>query len=154
MNISEEDTRILRILQEDGRISNAELAAQTGMSASPCWRRVKRMEEAGVIRGYSARLDRRTLGLDVYAYISVQIDDHSEDITQGFEQAVSALPEIIACHQVTGGADYMLVIATRDLDSFARLANDKLRRLPGIKAINSSFVLKEAKPRTGFPLES
>ena len=152
MDISEEDTRILRVLQDDGRISNADLAARTGMSASPCWRRVKRLEEAGIIRSYSARLDRRALGLDVYAYISVQIEDHSEDITQGFEAGIAEIPEVIAGHQVTGDADYMLMVATRDLDSFAHLANNRLRRLPGIKSINSSFVLKEAKGGTGLPV--
>ncbi len=152
MNILEEDTKILRVLQEEGRISNAELAARVGMSASPCWRRVRKLEREGVIRSYAARLDRRALGLDVYAYISVQIEDHSEDITASFEDAAKALPEIIACHQVTGGADYMLVVASRDLDSFADLANNKLRRLPGIKSINSSFVLKDAKPQAGLPV--
>lgn len=152
MNISEEDTRILRALQDDGRISNTDLAAKTGMSASPCWRRVKRLEEEGIIKSYTARLDRRALGLDVYAYISVQIEDHAENITAAFECAVAEIPEIIACHQVTGGADYMLVVATRDLDSFAHLANNRLRRLPGIKSINSSFVLKEAKGGTGLPV--
>ena len=152
MKLTPEDTRILKALQDDGRISNTDLAAKVGMSASPCWRRVKRLEEAGVIQNYTARLNRRALGLDVYAYISVQIEDHSENITQGFETAVAALPEIIACHQVTGGADYMLVVATEDLDSYARLANEKLRRLPGIKSINSSFVLKEAKGGAGLPV--
>ncbi len=149
---SEEDSKILRVLQEEGRISNADLAARVGMSASPCWRRVRKLEQEGVIRNYAARLDRRALGLDVYAYISVQIEDHGEDITARFEQAARSIPEIIACHQVTGSADYMLVVASRDLDSFAQLANNNLRRLPGIKSINSSFVLNDAKPYAGLPV--
>ncbi|WP_164115612.1 Lrp/AsnC family transcriptional regulator [Sphingorhabdus sp. Alg239-R122] len=152
MSISEEDSKILRVLQEEGRISNADLSARVGMSASPCWRRVRKLEQEGVIRNYAARLDRRALGLDVYAYISVQIEDHSEDITARFEKAALSIPEIIACHQVTGSADYMLVVASSDLDSFAQLANNKLRRLPGIKSINSSFVLNDAKPYAGLPV--
>lgn len=110
------------------------------------------MESDGIISGYSARLDRRALGLGVLAYISVEIGDHTEAVTTEFEEGVGALDEVVACHQVTGAADYMLTVVSRDLDSYAEFANQKLRRLRGIKSIATSFVLREAKPQKGLPL--
>lgn len=150
--IDNDDVRILNVLQTDGRITNAELAERTGMSASPCWRKVRRLEQDGVIRGYGAQLSRRALGLGVHAYVSVEIGDHSGDVTDEFEAAVRGYDEVVACHQVTGGADYMLIVVARDLDSYAEFANRKLRTLRGIKSIATSFVLNEAKPQQGLPL--
>lgn len=152
IELEPEDMRILAALQDNGRITNAELAESVGMSASPCWRRVRRLEAGGVIRGYIARLSRRALGLGVLAYVSVEISDHSEALTQAFEAAVADLDEVIACHQVTGGADYILTVVSRDLDSYADFANRRLRPIAGIKAISTSFVLKEAKPQSGLPV--
>lgn len=152
IELEPEDMRILAALQDNGRITNAELAESVGMSASPCWRRVRRLEAGGVIRGYTARLSRRALGLGVLAYVSVEISDHSEALTQAFEAAVADLDEVIACHQVTGGADYILTVVSRDLDSYADFANKRLRPIAGIKAISTSFVLKEAKPQSGLPV--
>lgn len=147
-----EDLHILRAMQDNGRITNAELAETVGMSASPCWRRVRRLEADGVIRGYTAQLSRRALGLGVLAYVSVEIADHSETVTRQFEQAIAGLDEVIACHQVTGGADYILTVVSRDLDSYADFANKRLRPIAGIKAISTSFVLKEAKAQSGLPV--
>ena len=152
IKLEPEDLHILRALQDNGRITNADLAEGVGMSASPCWRRVRKLEAEGVIRGYSARLSRRALGLGVLAYISVEISDHSEAVTRAFEAAVAGLDEVIACHQVTGGADYILTVVSRDLDSYADFANRRLRPITGIKAISTSFVLKEAKPQSGLPV--
>lgn len=152
IELEPEDLRILRAMQDNGRITNAELAETIGMSASPCWRRVRRLEAGGVIRGYTARLSRRALGLGVLAYVSVEISDHSEALTQAFEAAVADLDEVIACHQVTGGADYILTVVSRDLDSYADFANKRLRPIAGIKAISTSFVLKEAKAQGGLPV--
>lgn len=150
--MDKEDLKILRLLQDDGRITNAELAEKSGMSASPCWRKVRRLEADGIIAGYAARLSRRALGFGVLAYVSVQIDDHADTVTDQFESAVNGFPEVIACHQVTGGADYILTVVSRDLDSYAEFANRELRRLKGIKSINTSFVLREAKPQQGLPI--
>ncbi|GGB61493.1 Lrp/AsnC family transcriptional regulator [Blastomonas aquatica] len=152
IDLEPEDIRILRALQDHGRVTNAELAETVGMSASPCWRRVRRLEAAGVIRGYSARLSRRALGLGVLAYVSVEIADHGEAVTRAFEEAIAGLDEVIACHQVTGGADYILTVVSRDLDSYADFANKRLRPIAGIKAISTSFVLKEAKAQSGLPV--
>ncbi len=152
IKLEPEDLHILRALQDNGRITNADLAEGVGMSASPCWRRVRKLEAEGVIRGYSARLSRRALGLGVLAYVSVEISDHSEAVTRAFEAAVAGLDEVIACHQVTGDADYILTVVSRDLDSYADFANRRLRPITGIKAISTSFVLKEAKPQSGLPV--
>jgi DNA-binding Lrp family transcriptional regulator len=115
-------------------------------------RRVRRPKAEGVIRGYAARLSRRALGLGVLAYVSVEIADHAEAVTRDFEAAVADLDEVIACHQVTGGADYILTVVSRDLDSYADFANTKLRPIAGIKAISTSFVLREAKAPGRLPV--
>lgn len=140
-------------LQSNGRMTNAELAEMTGMSASPCWRRVRRLEEEGVIRGYSADIDRRKIGLGVLVYVSIQIDKHSDEDASRFEQEVVALPEVISCHSVAGGADFILQVVCRDLDTYAEFSMTTLRRLPGIKAMTTNFALKEIKAFEGLPLE-
>ena len=134
-------------------MTNAELAEMTGMSASPCWRRVRRLEEEGVIRGYSADIDRRKIGLGVLVYVSIQIDKHSDEDASRFEQEVVALPEVISCHSVAGGADFILQVVCRDLDTYAEFSMTTLRRLPGIKAMTTNFALKEIKAFEGLPLE-
>lgn len=150
--LSREDVKILSKLQTDGRITNSALAEEVSMSASPCWRRVRQMEEDGVILGYSANLDRRRIGLGVLVYVTIQIDSHSDADATRFEQQVQELPEVISCHSVSGGADFMLMVVCRDLDTYAEFSMTTLRRLPGIKTMTTNFVLKEIKPFTGFPL--
>ncbi|MEP3247984.1 MAG: Lrp/AsnC family transcriptional regulator [Sneathiella sp.] len=150
----DQDKKILRTLQSEGRLSNIELAERTGMSTSPCWRRVKRFENEGVIQGYSANLDRRKLGLGVLVFVSVQIDTHSEEEASIFEQEIVALEEVISCHSVGGGADFMLQVACKDLDAYAEFSMTVLRRLTGIKAMTSSIALKEIKANSGWPLLS
>ncbi|MDD9722787.1 Lrp/AsnC family transcriptional regulator [Sulfitobacter sp. PR48] len=146
------DRRILRELQRDGRMNNNELAERTGMSTSPCWRRTRRLEEAGIIAGYSANLDRRKIGLGVLVYVSVQIDTHGESDAAAFEKAIIDLDEIVTCHSVGGGSDFVLLVACRDLDAYADFSMTVLRRLPGIKAMTSNFALKEIKAFTGFTI--
>lgn len=151
--VSREDRQVLKELQSNGRITNAELAEVTGMSASPCWRRVRRLEDAGVILGYSANVDRRKVGLGVLVYISIQIDKHSDKDASRFEREVVALPEVISCHSVAGGADFILQVVCRDLDTYANFSMTTLRRLPGIKAMTTNFALKEIKPFNGMPFD-
>lgn len=146
------DRRILRELQREGRISNSDLAERTNMAPSPCWRRTRRLEEVGIISGYSANLDRRRIGLGVLVYVSVQIDTHSESDASAFENAIMALDEIVTCHSVGGGSDFILLVACRDLDAYADFSMTVLRRLPGIKAMASNFALKEIKAFTGYPI--
>jgi len=146
------DIRILDALQRDGRLTNQALSAEVGLSTSPCWRRVRQLEEDGVIEGYAARLDRRRIGLGVLAFIRVRIDSHSAAEAEEFAESVRALPEVIACYSIAGDTDFLLQVVSPDLDSYADFAMAVVRRLPGIKEIQTMFVLKEIKPFRGFPL--
>lgn len=146
------DRRILEALQADGRLSNVELADRVAMSASPCWRRVRQLESSGIIKGYRAELDRRKLGLGVLALVSVQIDRHGDADARRFEDEVARLPEVIACYSVSGEADFLLQVVSRDLDTYADFAMTVIRRLPGIKAMHTSFVLKEIKEPGPLPV--
>ena len=148
-----EDRKILKVLQQDGRITNAGLAEQVNMSASPCWRRVRQLEDEGVISGYRAQLNPRQLGLGVMVYVTIQIDNHSDDDATRFEEEIGKLSEVISCHSVSGGADFMLTVVCKDLDSYAEFSMNTLRRLPGIKTMTTNFALKEIKPFEGFPLD-
>ncbi|ARA82430.1 Lrp/AsnC family transcriptional regulator [Pseudomonas ficuserectae] len=147
------DVRILTALQQDGRITNQTLADQIGMSASPCWRRVKQLEEHRYVLGYRAVLDRRKIGLGVMVFIRVSIDSHSEAEARKFEQEVMQLENVVACYSIGGDADFLLQVVARDLDSFADFAMTVVRRLPGIKEMQSMFVLKEIKPFVSFPVK-
>ncbi|ACI54741.1 transcriptional regulator [Rhizobium leguminosarum bv. trifolii WSM597] len=147
------DIRILKALQSEGRLTNQELAERVGMSTSPCWRRVKRLEEAGVIRGYQALVDRRAVGLGVLAFVRVQIDTHSHDEAQRFEREVGELEAVIACYSVAGEADFLLQVVAADLDNYAEFAMTVIRRLPGIKEMHTMFVLKDIKASTILPVQ-
>ncbi|HEV2675628.1 MAG TPA: Lrp/AsnC family transcriptional regulator, partial [Aliidongia sp.] len=129
-----------------------ELAERVGMSASPCWRRVKRLEESGVIRGYQAVVDRRAVGLGVLAFVRVLIDTHSHDEAQRFEHDVRELEQVIACYSVAGESDFLLQVVAADLDAYAEFAMTIIRRLPGIKEMHTMFVLKEIKAATAVPI--
>jgi len=146
------DIKILKHLQQAGRITNQELADKVGMATSPCWRRVKQLEESGVIAGYQAVLDRRKLGLGILAFIRVKIDSHSEEEAQHFERQVAALEPVIACYAVAGDADFLLQVVAEDLDTFSTFAMSTLRRLPGIKEMHTTLVLREVKPLTPLPV--
>ncbi|WP_248804259.1 Lrp/AsnC family transcriptional regulator [Pseudomonas sp. MWU13-2100] len=147
------DVKILTALQQDGRITNQTLAEQIGMSASPCWRRVRQLEEHRYIQGYRAVLDRRRIGLGVMVFIRVSIDHHSEAEARKFEQEVMQLEDVVACYSIGGDADFLLQVVARDLDSFADFAMSVVRQLPGIKEMQSMFVLKEIKPFVSFPVK-
>jgi DNA-binding Lrp family transcriptional regulator len=147
------DARILSALQQDGRMANQTLADHIGMSASPCWRRVRQLEEHRYIQGYRAVLDRRKIGLGVMVFIRVSIDRHSRTEAQKFEEEVMGLEDVVACYSIGGDADFLLQVVARDLDSFAEFAMTVVRQLPGIKEMQSMFVLKEIKPFTSLPVK-
>ncbi|GGW24520.1 Lrp/AsnC family transcriptional regulator [Halomonas sp. 141] len=147
------DVKILTALQQDGRITNQMLADQIGMSASPCWRRVKHLEDQNYIQGYRAVLDRRKIGLGVMVFIRIKIDRHSESEARKFEQEVMQLEDVVACYSIGGDADFLLQVVASDLDSFADFAMSSVRQLPGIKEMQSMFVLKEIKPFVSFPVK-
>lgn len=146
------DIRILEALQRDGRLTNQALADTIGMSTSPSWRRVRRLEETGVIQGYSAILDRKAIGLGVLAFVRIKIDSHSEAEAEQFAAALMKLDAVIACYSIAGDADFLLQVVSRDLDTYADFAMSTLRRLPRIKEMQTTFVLKETKSFKGFPL--
>lgn len=152
MPLEPADARILAALQEDGRLTNQELAERVGLSASPCWRRVKQMEETGAIAGYRARVDRRKVGLGVLAFVRVKIDSHSEAEARAFEDEIQRLDAVVACYSLAGSADFLLQVAAADLDAYAEFAMNVIRRLPRIKEMETAIVLKEVKPLTGWPV--
>ncbi|CFQ61372.1 AsnC family transcriptional regulator [Yersinia frederiksenii] len=150
--ITAADVKILKQLQHSGRMTNQELADKVGMATSPCWRRVKQLEESGIITGYQANIDRRKIGLGILAFIRVKIDSHSEEESKLFEMQVGALKPVIACYAVAGDADFLLQVVAEDLDSFSTFAMSVIRRLSGIKEMQTTFVLREVKPLDHLPL--
>ncbi|WP_199635172.1 Lrp/AsnC family transcriptional regulator [Serratia sp. PAMC26656] len=150
---SQTDIRILAALQQDARITNQTLADELGMSASPCWRKVRKLEDDDVIQGYRAVLDRRKIGLGVMVFIRVSIDSHSEAEARKFEREVIELEDVVACYSIGGDADFLLQVVAGDLDTYADFSMSVIRRLPGIKEMQSMFVLKEIKPFVAFPIK-
>lgn len=146
------DLRILERLQSDGRLTNQALADEVGLSTSPCWRRVRQLEDSGVIAGYRADIDRQKLGLGVLAFIRVKIDSHNAAEAEEFSASVARLREVIACWSIAGDADFLLQVVSPDLDTYADFAMTVIRRLPRIKEMQTTFVLKEIKPFTGLPV--
>ncbi|MCG5240294.1 Lrp/AsnC family transcriptional regulator [Azospirillum doebereinerae] len=146
------DRRILSLLQEDGRQPNNELAERVGLSPSPCLRRVKALEEAGVIAGYVALVDAGSVDLPVNIFVSVSLDRQVEDRLDAFEAAVMERPEVLECYLMTGDADYLLRVVVPDLASYERFLKDHLTRIPGVANIRSSFALKQVRYRTALPL--
>nr|WP_233172538.1 Lrp/AsnC family transcriptional regulator [Pseudomonas chlororaphis] len=143
--LDDTDLAILALLQQDASISNAELSERLSLSLTPCWRRRKRMEEEGVIKDYQANLDRRLLGLDIMAFVHVRFATHSDQTPDDFETVIMRLPEVQACHKITGDADYLLQVLAQDLDSYSDFVEHVLRRQPGIASIQSSLALREVK---------
>ncbi|MEN4609767.1 MULTISPECIES: Lrp/AsnC family transcriptional regulator [Pantoea] len=153
MMLSSTDMKILEILQDDARVTNQVLAEKINISASPCWRKVRKLEEDNVIQGYRAVLDRKKIGLGVMVFIRVVIDSHSEAEARKFEEEVTALEDVVACYSIGGDADFLLQVVASDLDSYADFAMSVVRRLPGIKEMQSMFVLKEIKPLVSYPIK-
>ena len=153
MKLDRYDRHILHILQHEGRISNQELAERVGLSPSPCLRRVRALEEAGIIAGYRALLDARRLGLSLMALIHISMDRHIPERFANFEAAIRELPEIIECLLITGqDADYQLKAAVRDMDAYQELLLERITRIPGVTGVHSSFVLRKVVDKTALPL--
>lgn len=147
------DLHILQELQNDGRLSNTELASRVGLSTAPCWRRVRALEEAGFIKGYHAELDRQKLGLGVLAFVRLDAERNTGDSTRALEEAIRRLPEVVSCHYISGTGTFELQVVTRDLESFSRLAREHLINLPHIKDLHTSFSLGEVKASSSLPLD-
>jgi Lrp/AsnC family transcriptional regulator, leucine-responsive regulatory protein len=136
------DRKILRALSRQARLTNAELAEEVGLSPSPCWTRVKRLEQAGVIRGYHAELDQAALGLPDTVFLEVMMERHDEAQLARFEDAVLAIPEILECWLVTGEYDYVLKAAVGGTAGYEALLREKIYRLPGVRHTRTAFTLR------------
>jgi DNA-binding Lrp family transcriptional regulator len=146
------DRRLLQEVQRDARLTIAELADRVSLSTSPCWRRLKRLEQDGVVTGYHASLEAAKLGWGVLAFVHVMMERHDVKLGAQFEDAVVRIPEIVACHNVSGQYDFLLQVVARDLKGFGEFARGTIRTLPGVKEMNSSFCLKEVKPALALPV--
>ncbi|MBN8510550.1 MAG: Lrp/AsnC family transcriptional regulator [Burkholderiales bacterium] len=146
------DIAILGELQRDARLSNAELASRIGLSAAPTWRRVKWLEQQGVITGYRAEIDRRRIGLGVLAFVRVDAERNNAEATRALEDAIRALPEVVACHYISGAGTFELQVMCTDLDAYSRWARDTLFKLPNFKDLHTSFSLGEVKAGAALPL--
>ena len=150
--IDRTDVKILDLLQEEARLSNVELAQAVGLSPSPCLRRVRLLEEGGVIRRYVTLLDPAKVGLPVSVFVQITLERQVESALQLFEDAVRKHPEVMECYLMTGDADYLLRVVAPDLESYQRFLLDNLTRIPGVASIKSSFALKQVGYRTALPL--
>lgn len=149
MTLDRFDRHILQVLQQDGRINNQELADRIGLSPSPCLRRVRALEESGLIAGYRAVLDAKKLGLTLMALIHIAMDRHTPERFANFEAAVSILPEVLECLLVTGqDADYQLKVIVRDMDHYQALLLNQITRIEGVTGVHSSFVLRQVLAKT------
>jgi DNA-binding Lrp family transcriptional regulator len=146
------DRRILEHLQQNARLSNAELAERCNLSPSPCWRRVRALEEGGVIARYVTLVDPARIGLDVSVFVSVSLSTQVESALEAFEAAIARRPEVMECYLMTGDADYLLRVVVPDLAAYERFLMHHLTRVPGIANIRSSFALRPVKYRTDLPL--
>ena len=146
------DRRIVMALQADARLSNVDLAATVGLSPSPCLRRVKRLEREGYIEGYRASLRRDRVGLGLSVFVGVKIDGHANERALVFERAVSAMPEVIACHLIAGEADYLLEVVVPDLQGYQRFLVGKLLNLAAVREVKSNIAIQTVKAGGPLPL--
>ena len=153
MEIDRFDRQILEILQVEGRIPNQDLADRIGLSPSPCLRRVRALEDSGLITGYRAVLDAKKLGLSLIALVHISMDRHTPERFANFEASVGVLPEVLECLLITGqDADYQIKVAVKDMDHYQALLLNKLTRIEGVTGVHSSFVLRRVIDRTALPL--
>jgi Lrp/AsnC family transcriptional regulator len=150
--MDETDTKILRILQEDSGIAIVDLARQVGLSHTPCWRRVKALEESGAIRGRAVLLDPVILGLPITVLANIKLKAHDEDTLEAFEQAARERPEIVECFTMGGDSDYAVRIVVKSIDAYEHLLKKVLLHFPGVASVNSHFALKCVKNTTRLPI--
>ncbi|QBX36545.1 Lrp/AsnC family transcriptional regulator [Brevundimonas sp. S30B] len=146
------DRKMLRLLQQDGRITNADLARQVALSESACLRRLRALEGAGVISRYAAMINERAVGLPISVFVTVTLASQSEAALTAFEAAVAAVPEVMECYLMTGGSDYLLRLVVRDVDDLERLHAKALTRLPGVNRVSSSVAMRAVVKRGALPV--
>lgn len=153
MKLDAIDRRILDALQRDARLTNVQLADKVGLSPSPCLRRVRLLEKAGVIGGYHAALDRSGLGLGLTVFVGVKVERHHEESAAEFREAMQALREVVSCHLVSGEADFLLQVVVPDLAGYERFLLETLLKLPGVSDIRSNFAIQTVKAQGPLPLD-
>jgi Lrp/AsnC family transcriptional regulator len=146
------ERKILKVLQEDATLSTAQIAERVGLSQSPCWRRIQRLRDEGVIRSQVALVDRRKVGLNAQVFAQVKLDTHGRHHLEEFADAIRDFPEVLECFVLMGPVDFLLRIVASDIDAYERFFFDKLSRVPGIQEINSIVALSEIKSTTTLPL--
>ena len=146
------DIAILKELQTEARLTNTELASRVGLSAAPCWRRVRALEEAGFITGYRAEINRHKIGLGVLAFVRLDAARNTGDVLQTLEEAIRKIPEVVSCHYISGTGPFELQVVSRDLNTFSQFARDVLINLPNVKDLHTSFSLGEVKASSALPL--
>ena len=153
MQLDRYDRQILEVLQQDGRISNQDLADRISLSPSSCLRRLRVLEESGLIRGYRALLDARKLGLSLMALIHISMDRHTPERFTHFEAEVEKIPQVLECLLITGlDADYQLKVVVADMDAYQELLLNRITRIPGVTGVHSSFVLRRVIDNTALPV--
>ena len=153
MQLDRYDLQILNILQQDGRISNQELADRIGLSASPCLRRVKALEECSLITGYHAVLDAKKMGLSLLALIHISMDQHTPERFNNFEAMIAEIPEVLECLLITGqDADYQIKVVVKDMDAYQDLLLNRITRISGVTGVHSSFVLRQVINKLALPV--
>ena len=151
-NLDPVDRRLLKVLQEDGRISNAELARRCNLSPAACFERVRRLRERGVITGYAALIDPAKVGRGLMIFVEVLLDRTTGDMFEAFAESVRRQPEVLECHMVAGGFDYLIKARVGDMDAYRAFLGDVLVRMPGVRETRTYAVLEEVKSTTALPL--
>jgi DNA-binding Lrp family transcriptional regulator len=152
-SLDRHDVVLLTELQRDSRQTVQQLAERVGLSSTPCWKRVKEMEAAGIIRGYTALIDREKVGLSLCVIAELNLTRHSEDEVRRFEKAVAESPQIVSCYSTTGQADYVIKVLVRDIKDYEQFLHETAFKLPGVTHVRSSVVLKEVKSELRLPIE-
>jgi Lrp/AsnC family leucine-responsive transcriptional regulator len=152
MKLDEIDRRLLSALQENGRIPVTDLAEKVGLTTSPCLRRLKILEQAGIIRGYAAHVDQQKVGLPVSVFVSVKLEMQREEALERFEATIRECPEVMECYLMTGSRDYLLRVVAQDLAAYERFLKQTLTRIDGVASIESSFALAQVKYSNALPI--
>ncbi len=153
MKLDKWDISILEAVQKDGRVSNRDLAKEVSLSPSPSWRRLRALEEAGVINHYAAVVDRHKVGLSIMGFAHVTLHDHSTDKVRRFDKAIMNAPQVLECHATSGGHDYMLKVVAPDMASYQDFLSEYLLKIGVVRTVNTSFALKQQKNTTVLPLD-
>ncbi len=148
MELDNIDQKILRLLQNDATISVQDIAAEVGLTNNPCWRRIKRLEEQGVIEKRVAVVNPKSIGLAITAFVTIKIDHHSGEWLASFANCIDAIPEIVECHRMTGDVDYLLKVLIRDLEHYDKVYQSLIARVPGLKDVSSTFSMERLKQST------